>query len=130
MATLAKEWISLDQAHAWLDTYDHRWCSEEVIAALARELEAGTCPHWVRALIVDAHTNHCIDGLTQLEALVSRGRGGQRWVARATDCVFVETTAETTSDPGALLLITRREDSVETHRFRMTPLGGAARAMK
>jgi hypothetical protein len=123
MATLRNEWISLDQAQQWLSTYDPNWRSEEIVEAMAREMDAGRRPRWGRALLVDARIDTCVDGLHHLLFLVSRGRGGKRWVARATDFVFAETTLEMGQD-GRALIVTRMEDSVQTSAVHIEHVQG------
>jgi hypothetical protein len=34
MATLRREWVSVEQARAWLDTYDPKWLSNQVKDAI------------------------------------------------------------------------------------------------
>jgi hypothetical protein len=74
--------------------------------------------------LIDSRTNRCCgDGLTQLLAIVQRGRGAKRWIARAEDFVFADSTFEPMGD-GRYLLVTRFEDRVETHPVHFEPLGG------
>jgi hypothetical protein len=123
MATLTNEWVSLEQAQEWLRTYDPSRVSKEIVAEMAREMRAKTRPRWGHALVVDARRDICVDGLHHLLNLVRRGRGGKRWIARASDFVYAVTTMERQQD-GRERMVTRHEDSVETHAFHIRHVQG------
>jgi len=77
MATLRREWVSVEQAEQWIATYDPKWMSEQVKDAMVEELRTGKKLRWYHAIIVDQHTNIYHDGLMKLLAIV-QGRQGHR----------------------------------------------------
>jgi hypothetical protein len=112
MATLRREWVSVEQARQWIETYDPKWMSDQVKDAMATELRAGKKPRWYHAIMVDQHTNICYEGLGQLLAIVKAGQGLMCWVARADDFHFSASELERT--PTRYNVVTRKMDSVET----------------
>jgi hypothetical protein len=112
MATLRREWVSVEQAQQWFETYDPKWRSEQVTEAMAREDRAGKKRRWWHAIIVDGETNVCHEGLGQLLAIVQAGQGRMCWVARADDFHFSEDELEATAHGYAV--ITRKMDVVQT----------------
>jgi hypothetical protein len=85
MATLRREWVSIEQAQQWLDTYDPTWVSQQIVDAMRHEMRVGRTLRWHHAIVVDATTHVCHEGLRKLRAIV-RGRHAQIcWVARADD---------------------------------------------
>jgi hypothetical protein len=112
MATLKREWISVEQARQWIDTYDPKWMSDQVKDAMARELRARKKLRWYHAIIVDQHTNVCHEGLRQLLAIAKAEQGRMCWIARADDFHFSEGELERTAQ--GYQVITRKMDSVET----------------
>jgi hypothetical protein len=117
MATLRREWVSVEQAHQWIDTYDPKWMSEQVKDAMVKELRAHKKPRWYHAIIVDAHTNICHEGLRRLLAIVKAERGEMCWIARADDFHFSEGELERTAQ--GYQVITRKMDRVETTPLNM-----------
>jgi hypothetical protein len=112
MATLRREWVSVEQAQQWLDTYDQKWMSDQVKDAIVRELKAHKKPRWYNAIIVDQQTNICHDGLGCLLAIVKAEQGQMCWVARADDFHFSAASPERTGQ--GYQLVTRKMDRVET----------------
>jgi hypothetical protein len=108
MATLRREWVSVEQARQWIDTYDPKWMSDQVKDAMAREIKAGKKLRWYHAIIVDAHTNICHEGLTRLLAIVKAEQGQMCWVARADDFHFSESELDRTAQ--GYQVITRKQD--------------------
>jgi hypothetical protein len=117
MATLRREWISVEQAQQWIETYDPSWMSDQVKDAMGREVKAHKKPRWYHAIIVDQHTNICHEGLTQLLAIVRAQRGQMCWIARADDFHFSESTLERTAQ--GYQVVTRKMDTVETSPLNM-----------
>jgi hypothetical protein len=117
MATLRREWVSVEQAQQWIDGYDPKWMSNQVADAIAQELEAGKKRRWYHAIIVDQHTNICHESLTQLLAIVKVEQGQMCWVARADDFHFSEAELERTAQ--GYQVITRKMDRVETTPLNM-----------
>ena len=85
MATLGREWVSVEQAHRWLDTYDPTWVSPQIADAMASEMRVGRNLRWHHAIIVDATTQACRKGLKKLRAIVLAEQAQMCWVARADD---------------------------------------------
>jgi hypothetical protein len=112
MATLRREWVSVEQAQRWYDTYDPKWLSDEVVEAIAREVLTGKKRRWYHAIMVDQQTNTCHDGLTHLLAIVKRQQGAMYWIARADDFHFSAAQREPMAQ--GYQLITRTMDRVET----------------
>jgi len=111
MATLRREWVSVEQAQQWLETYDPKWMSEQVKDAIVRELKAHKKPRWYQAIIVDQHTNICHEGLTQLLAIVEAQQGQMCWIARADDFHFSEASIERTEQ--GYQFVQRKMDTVK-----------------
>jgi hypothetical protein len=111
MATLRREWMSVEQAQQWIDTYDPKWMSEQVKDAMVKELRAHKKPRWYHAIIVDKDTNICHEGLTRLLAILKAQRGQMCWIARADDFHFSEGELERT--PTGYNVITRKMDTVK-----------------
>jgi hypothetical protein len=112
MATLRREWVSVEQAQQWLETYDPKWMSDQVTEAMAEEDRAGKKRRWWHAIIVDRDTNVCHEGLGQLLAIVQAGQGRMCWIARADDFHFSEAELERTAH--GYEVISRKMDTVES----------------
>jgi hypothetical protein len=117
MATLRHEWVSVERAQRWIDTYDPSWMSEQVVEAMAQETQAGKKRRWYHAIIVDQKTNVCHEGLMQLLAIVKGQRGTMCWIARADDFHFSESELEHTAQ--GYQVITRKMDTVESTPLTM-----------
>jgi hypothetical protein len=117
MAPLRREWVSVEQAQQWIETYDPKWMSEHVTDAMDQEDRAGKKRRWWHAIIVDQHTNVCHEGLGQLLAIVKAGRGQMCWIARADDFHFSESELERTAQ--GYQVITRMMDTVQTNPLNM-----------
>jgi hypothetical protein len=115
VATLMREWVSVEQAQQWFDTYDPNWMSNQVRDAMVREAEAHKKPRWYHAIIVDQHTNICHEGFTQLLAIVKAQRGRMCWIARADDFHFSAGELETTAQGYNIVL--RKMDAVEDYPY-------------
>lgn len=113
MATLRRQWVSVEQAQQWIDTYDPKWMSTQVKDAIVQELRSGKKRRWYQAIIIDQDTNICHDGLMQLLAIVQAQRGEMCWIAMADDFHFSEVRRERTAQGDQL--ITRKMDTVETN---------------
>jgi hypothetical protein len=111
MATLRREWVSVEQAQKWIETYDPQWMSEQVKDATVKELQTGQKRRWFNAIIVDEHTDTCHDGLMQLVEIVQGQRGQRCWIARADDFHFSAAHLERTAQ--GYELVTRKMDTVE-----------------
>src|SRR5215475_1719914 len=85
MATLRREWVSVEQAQQWLDTYDPTWMSQQIVDAMANEMRVGRTLRWHHAIIVNATPHVCHEGLMKLMAIVRAGHAQMCWVARADD---------------------------------------------
>jgi hypothetical protein len=112
MATLTREWVSVEQAQQWMDTYDPKWVSNQVADAMAQELRTGKKRRWYDAIIVDQHTDVCHDGLGQLLVIAKAQRGRMCWIARAEDFHFSESELDRTTY--GYQVITRKMDTVES----------------
>jgi hypothetical protein len=117
MASLRREWVSVEQAQQWLDTYDPKWMSDQVKDAIVRELKAHKKPRWYQAIIMDQHTHICHEGLTQLLAIVEGQRGQMCWIARADDFHFSEGRLERTGQ--GYQVVMRKMDTVHTLQLNM-----------
>jgi hypothetical protein len=117
MATLRREWVSVEQAQQWLDTYDPSWMTEQVVHAIARELKAGKKRRWYQAIIVDQETNICHEGLPQLLAIVQAEQGQMCWIARADDFHFSEASIERTAQ--GYQFVQRKMDTVKVSPLNM-----------
>jgi hypothetical protein len=117
MATLRREWVSVEQAQQWINGYDPNWMSEQVKNAMAKEIKAGKKLRWYHSIIVEAHTNVCHEGLMQLLAIVKAERGQNCWIARADDFHFSQAELERT--PQGYQVITRKMDTVKTDQLNM-----------
>jgi hypothetical protein len=122
MATLRREWVSVEQAQLWIETYDPKWMSDQVTDAMDQEDRAGKKQRWWHAIIVDQHTNVCHEGLTQLLMIVQAQRGQMCWIARADDFHFSESEVEPTAH--GYEVITRKMDTVKTSPLNM-PFGSS-----
>ena len=126
MAALKREWVSVEQAQQWLDTYDPTWQSDQVVKEMAREFRAGKKRQWYHAIIVDRQTNICHEGLLTLRAIVQQQRGQMLWIARADDFHFSE--VRMVRGEQGYELITRKMDTVESMPIEVIePLGGDPR---
>jgi hypothetical protein len=85
MATLRREWVSVEQAQQWVDTYDPQWVSPQIVDAMASEMQVGRNMRWHHAIIVDTTTRGCHKGLKKLRAIVRAQHAQMCWVARAGD---------------------------------------------
>jgi hypothetical protein len=85
MATLTREWVSVEQAHQWIETYDPTWVSQQIVDALTREMHVGRTMRWHHAIVVDATTHVCHEGLMKLQAIALVEQPQMCWVARADD---------------------------------------------
>jgi hypothetical protein len=117
MATLRREWVSVEQAQQWLETYDPKWMSDQVTKAMAQEDRAGKKRRWWHAIIVDQDTNVCHEGVGQLLAIVQEGKGQICWIARADDFHFSEAELERTAHGDEV--VTRKMDTVESGPLTM-----------
>jgi hypothetical protein len=117
MATLRREWVSIEQAKQWINSYDPNWMSNQVKDAMAREIQSGKKRRWYHAIIVDQETNICHEGLSQLLAIVKAGQGQMCWIARANDFHFSEASLEYTAQ--GYQVVTRKMDTVETMPLTM-----------
>jgi hypothetical protein len=104
MATLRREWISVEQVQQWVDTYDPKWMSQQIVDAMTKEMIVGRQLRWHHAIIVDATTHVCHEGLMKLLAVVQAQQAQMCWIASADDFNFAEghlgQTAEgVSSDP-------------------------------
>jgi hypothetical protein len=112
MATLRRQWVSVEQAQQWIESYDPKWMSEQIVDAITKEITTGKKLRWYHAIIVDEHTNVCHEGLTQLLAIVKAAQGKMCWIARADDFHFSEAHLERTAQ--GYRLVTRKMDTVES----------------
>ena len=111
MATLGREWVSVEQAEQWIATYDPGRLSVQVGQAIGEELRAGKQGGWFQAIVVDQRTNVCHDGLMQLRAIVKERQGQMCWIARADDFHFSAAHLERTAE--GYQLVTRKMDTVK-----------------
>jgi hypothetical protein len=117
MATLKRQWVSVEQAQQWINTYDHKWMSTQVKDAMVKEIRSGKKPRWYNAIIVDQDTNICHEGYTQLLAIIKAEQGAMCWIARANDFHFSEGTLHHT--PQGPMVLTRKMDTVEINPLTM-----------
>jgi hypothetical protein len=117
MATLRREWVSVEQAQQWIDTYDPKWMSDQVTEVMAQEDRASKKRRWYHAIIVDRHTNICHEGLRQLLTIVKAEQGQMCWIARADDFHFSASELERT--PTGYNVVTRKMDTDETTPLTM-----------
>ena len=85
MATLRREWVSVEQTQQWLDSDDPTWVSPQIEAAMASEMLVGRTLRWHHAILVDATTQVCHAGFRKLMAIVGAWHAQMCWVARADD---------------------------------------------
>jgi hypothetical protein len=111
MARLTREWVSVERAQQWMDTYDYKWMSNQIRDAMAKEIVSGKKLHWYHAIIVDQDTDICHEGFTQLLAIVKGQQGMMCWIARANDFHFSEGSLEDT--PQGPMVLIRKMDTVE-----------------
>jgi hypothetical protein len=110
MPQLTREWVSVEQARQWFDTYAPDWLSDKIVHY------AATKRRWARAiivdhaLIVDEQTNICHEGLAILLKIIKAEEGRMCWVARARDFHFSQGQLEDT--PMGKQLVTRTTDTV------------------
>jgi hypothetical protein len=83
MATLRREWMSVEQAQQWVDTDAPQWMSQQIVDAMTQEMLVGRQLRWQRAIIVDATTHVCHEGLMKLLAIVQAQQAQMCWIARA-----------------------------------------------
>jgi hypothetical protein len=112
MATLRREWVGVEQAQHWIETFDPKWMSEQVKDAIVKELRAAKKLRWYHAIIVDRHTDICHEGLMKLVGIVRAQQGQRCWVARADDFHFSAARHERTAQ--GFEVITRKMDMVES----------------
>jgi hypothetical protein len=62
--------MSVEQAQQWVDTDDPQWMSQQIVDAMAKEMIVGRQLRWHHAIIVDATTHVCHEGLMKLLAIV------------------------------------------------------------
>jgi hypothetical protein len=117
MATLRREWVSIEQAQQWINSYDPKWMSTQVRDAIVHEIKSGKKRRWYHAIIVDQETNICHDGLTRLLAIVKAEQGQMCWIARANDFHFSAVSLEDTVQ--RYQVVTRKMDTVETSPLTM-----------
>lgn len=96
MATLRREWVSVEQAQQWVHTYDPQWMSQQIVDAMANEMRVGRQLRWHHAVIVDATTQVCHEGLMKVLAIVQAQQEQMCWIARADDFHFSEGSLEDT----------------------------------
>jgi hypothetical protein len=96
MATLHREWISVEQAQQWIDTYDPTWASRQIVDAMAMEMQIGRNLRWHHAIIIDTTRHVCHEGLMKLLAIEQAQHAQMCWVARADDFHGAEASLEHT----------------------------------
>jgi hypothetical protein len=110
MAKLTREWVSVEQAQQWLNRYDPKWMSNQIVDAGVKELRAGKKHRWYNAILVDQN-NICHEGLTTLLAITKAEQGAMHWVARADDFHFSE--GEMIDTPQGPMVVLRKMDTVD-----------------
>jgi hypothetical protein len=110
MAKLTMEWVSVEKAQQWLNRYDPRWLSNQILDATVKELRAGKKHRWYNAILVNQN-NICVEGLTILLAITKAEQGAMCWVARADDFHFSE--GEKVDTPQGPMVVFRKMDTVD-----------------
>jgi hypothetical protein len=112
MARLTREFVTVERARQWINTYDPNYLSNQVAEATARELRRGKKRQWWNAIIVDEKTDICHDGLTKLLEITKAEQGAMCWIARADDFHFSAASLEHT--PQGPVVLTREMDTVRS----------------
>jgi hypothetical protein len=56
MVTLQREWVSVEQARQWVNTYDSTGMSAQMVDAMAMEMKVGRTLRWHHAIM--GYTQH------------------------------------------------------------------------